>query len=313
MGKMYYTEQEACEKLGLDAAGLADKVNSGDIQRYQDGAKSVYKAEDIDAMGNGAASLVESDDVISLAETVIVDPADADAISLAEVDELDTVGNGAIRKEDTVITTQGISIFDDEDLEIEEADPLAKTQIAPSLDDQIALDGVGSGSGLLDLTRESDDTSLGAEVLGNIDLEAAGSGLMGSGLMGSGLAGSGLAGSGLGGSGLGDSSSALDAAAAVAATRPVSMEPPIFVETEDATTGLFGGLMFVTMLLTVLIVAVTLAAQQGVFSSIVKFAQAELTMVVAGAGVAMIIAAVVGMVIGKNVAAKRELAEKFSK
>ena len=306
MGKMYYTEQEACEKLGLDAAGLAEKVNAGDLQRYQDGAKSVYKASDVDTMGNGAASLVDNDDRISLAETVIVNQSDADAISLAEVDELDTVGNGAIRKEDTVITTQGISIFDDEDLEIEEADPLAKTQIAPSLDDQIALDGVGSGSGLLDLTRESDDTSLGAEVLGNIDLEAAGSGLMGSGLMGSGLAGSGM------GSGLNDPSSALDAAAAVAASRPVSMEPPIFVEAEDATTGLFGGLMFVTMLLTVLIVAVTLAAQQGVFSAVVQFAQKELTMVVAGAGVAMIIAAVVGMLVGKNIAAKRELAEKFS-
>lgn len=307
MGKMYYTEQEACEKLGLDAAGLAEKVNAGDLQRYQDGAKSVYKASDVDTMGNGAASLVDNDDRISLAETVIVNQSDADAISLAEVDELDTVGNGAIRKEDTVITTQGISIFDDEDLEIEEADPLAKTQIAPSLDDQIALDGVGSGSGLLDLTRESDDTSLGAEVLGNIDLEAAGSGLMGSGLMGSGLMGSGM------GSGLDDPSSALDAAAAVAAARPVSMEPPIFVETEDATTGLFGGLMFVTMLLTVLIVAVTLAAQQGVFSAVVQFAQKELTMVVAGAGVAMIIAAVVGMLVGKNSAAKRELAEKFSR
>ena len=306
MGKMYYTEQEACEKLGLDAAGLAEKVNAGDLQRYQDGAKSVYKASDVDTMGNGAASLVDNDDRISLAETVIVNQSDADAISLAEVDELDTVGNGAIRKEDTVITTQGISIFDDEDLEIEEADPLAKTQIAPSLDDQIALDGVGSGSGLLDLTRESDDTSLGAEVLGNIDLEAAGSGLMGSGLMGSGLMGSGM------GSGLDDPSSALDAAAAVAAARPVSMEPPIFVEAEDATTGLFGGLMFVTMLLTVLIVAVTLAAQQGVFSAVVQFAQKELTMVVAGAGVAMIIAAVVGMLVGKNIAAKRELAEKFS-
>lgn len=308
MGKMYYTESEACAKLGLDVAGLTDKVNSGQLQRYQDGAKSVYKASDVDTMGNGAASLVADDEMISLAETVIVDPADADAISLAEVDELDTVGGGEMRKEDTVITTQGISIFDDEDLEIEDADPMAKTQIAPSLDDQIALDGVGSGSGLLDLTRENDDTSLGAEVLGNIDLEAAGSGLMGSGLMGSGLGGSGLA-----GSGLHDSSSALDAAAAVAAARPVSMEPPIFVEEEDATTGLFGGLMFVTMLLTVLIVAVTLAAQQGVFSEVVKFAQKELTMVLVASGVAMIIAAVVGMLVGKNIAAKRELAEKFSK
>jgi hypothetical protein len=32
------------------------------------------------------------------------------------------------------------------------------------------LDGSGGGSGLLDLTRESDDTSLGAELLENIDM-----------------------------------------------------------------------------------------------------------------------------------------------
>jgi hypothetical protein len=75
-------------------------------------------------------------------------------------------------KHDTVITSEGISIFDDEDLEIETADPMAKTQIAPSLDEQIGGEGASAGSGLLDLTRESDDTSLGAEVLGHIDMES---------------------------------------------------------------------------------------------------------------------------------------------
>ncbi|MBT3279480.1 MAG: helix-turn-helix domain-containing protein [Phycisphaerales bacterium] len=306
MGKMYYTEQEACEKLGLDPAGLTEKVNAGQLQQYQDGAKHVYKAGDVDTLAeSGTMSLVDDDDTLALAETVIMDPADADAISLAEVDDLD-IGSGAIRKEDTVITTQGISIFDDEDLEIEEADPLAKTQIAPSLDDQIALDGVGSGSGLLDLTRESDDTSLGAEVLGNIDLEAAGSGLMGSGLMGSGLAGSGM------GSGLDDSSAAFDAAA-MAAVRPISTEPPIFVEPEDGATGLFGGLMFVTMLLMVLIVAVSLAAQQGVFSEITKFAHTKITLVLSIAFGGMLVASVVGLLIGRSIAAKRELAEKFAR
>lgn len=39
-----------------------------------------------------------------------------------------------------------------------------------SEDDNIALDGSGAGSGLLDLTRESDDTSLGAELLEGIDM-----------------------------------------------------------------------------------------------------------------------------------------------
>ena len=39
------------------------------------------------------------------------------------------------------------------------------TQLGEGLDDDLTLESVGSGSGLLDLTRESDDTSLGAELL----------------------------------------------------------------------------------------------------------------------------------------------------
>ena len=48
------------------------------------------------------------------------------------------------------------------------ADSHAQTQIQPAVEDQLSLEGVGSGSGLLDLTRESDDTSLGAELLDEI-------------------------------------------------------------------------------------------------------------------------------------------------
>ncbi|HWP39845.1 MAG TPA: hypothetical protein VNL70_02880, partial [Tepidisphaeraceae bacterium] len=49
------------------------------------------------------------------------------------------------------------------------ADPAAQTAISGgSIPDQVSLEGVGSGSGLLDLTRESDDTSLGAELLDEI-------------------------------------------------------------------------------------------------------------------------------------------------
>ncbi len=60
----------------------------------------------------------------------------------------------------------GINVFGDDS---EHADPMAQTAIssAPSVAD-LNLEGVGSGSGLLDLTRESDDTSLGAELLDEI-------------------------------------------------------------------------------------------------------------------------------------------------
>lgn len=62
-----------------------------------------------------------------------------------------------------------VNVFGDD----EHADPMAQTAISssPSMAD-LNLEGVGSGSGLLDLTRESDDTSLGADLLDDISSPA---------------------------------------------------------------------------------------------------------------------------------------------
>lgn len=56
---------------------------------------------------------------------------------------------------------KGISVFDDDEIQID-ADPMGETRIASGIDE---LEAVGSGSGLLDITQESDDTSLGAALL----------------------------------------------------------------------------------------------------------------------------------------------------
>lgn len=55
----------------------------------------------------------------------------------------------------------GISVFDDDEIQID-ADPMGETRISSGIDE---LESVGSGSGLLDITQESDDTSLGAALL----------------------------------------------------------------------------------------------------------------------------------------------------
>ncbi len=91
----------------------------------------------------------------------------ADMLTLDELEEAAGPAGRAGGKEDTVISSVGISVFDEDEIQID-VDPLGKTQVAPSMEDQISLEGVGSGSGLLDLTRESDDTSLGAELLDEI-------------------------------------------------------------------------------------------------------------------------------------------------
>lgn len=87
-----------------------------------------------------------------------------DIVSLDEDDAPSKAGNS---KEDTVVSSVGVSVFDEEDLD-ESSDPLAKTVVSGSAAGGTGLEGVGSGSGLLDLTREADDTSLGAELLDEI-------------------------------------------------------------------------------------------------------------------------------------------------
>ncbi len=59
----------------------------------------------------------------------------------------------------------GVDVFQND--EVERVDPAAQTAISPGVS-EMGGEGVGSGSGLLDLTRESDDTSLGAELLDEI-------------------------------------------------------------------------------------------------------------------------------------------------
>ncbi len=82
----------------------------------------------------------------------------SDVIALDEPQRAGPAGSAAGR------SGSSVAVLDDASLR-SETDPLAKTRIAPVSDADLALESVGSGSGLLDLPRESDDTSLGAELL----------------------------------------------------------------------------------------------------------------------------------------------------
>jgi len=145
---------EGTDELKLEDTGEAAEVkledsgsgsDSGEIQLEEAGSDSGGEALTLEDSGSGSGG--------------------GDILSLDEVDK--DVAEG-MKKDDTVITNIGISVFDDDDLEIA-ADPMAKTLMTGG-DEHLGLDGSGAGSGLLDLTRESDDTSLGAELLEGIDM-----------------------------------------------------------------------------------------------------------------------------------------------
>jgi hypothetical protein len=262
--KMYYSDAEVLQKLHVTPEQLAGMVREKKLKAYQDGTRQMFKADDVDALAGGGE----------------------DEIELAPAAEKSDIGKPApAKKEETVITTAGISIFDDEELEIEPADPMAKTQIAPSLEDQLSGEGVSSGSGLLDLTRESDDTSLGAEVLDHIDVEG----------------------------GVGSSIAAAEMPAADTAkpATVVVMAAPA-AEALDASSGLFGGLVVAAAVLAIVVGMVVAAAAQGLMPSYVQAMKNNVPIVMAVVVVVLAAGAVAGWLAGKGAAARQEAMKKMS-
>lgn len=178
MAKPFYSIEEVCKVLGKSQDDVKGLVRGGQLREFRDAGKVFFKAEDVDKLAGGAKggsspgeiSLEPVEDELpSLGES----PSSGTSfIGLQPVeDEPEPARKGGAKapsKEDTAVTSAGIGVFDEDELEID-ADPMAKTQItSATTGDQLSLEGTGSGSGLLDLTRESDDTSLGAELLDEI-------------------------------------------------------------------------------------------------------------------------------------------------
>jgi hypothetical protein len=234
--KMYYSAEDAAAKLGLDAAGLEALVRDQKLRVFKDGARNMFRADEVDALAaQGAAG----------EEEIELTPADTSgASSISLIDSAETPA--APGKEDTVITAEGVSIFDEGE-EVDTADPLAKTQVTMPMEDQGTADGSGSGSGLLDLTRESDDTSLG-EVLDKIEMD------------------SGVA-------------PIIEEAPAVAA--PVELAAPAIVEAPDPTAGLFGGLAIGSALAALVLAAVSVAAMYRSVPAFLEFFAANKLIVLA--------------------------------
>lgn len=276
--KMYYSEEEAAEKLGVSVDELAGYVRDDKLRVFQDGARKMFKADEVDALMGGVTQPMDSGE-INLAPAGESDIPAAEPPDTADVVTIGDLGeNIATGAEDTVITAEGISIFDEEDLEIESADPMAKTQIAPSLEDQIAIEGVGSGSGLLDLTRESDDTSLGAEVLDHIDMEDA---------VGSGLE--------------------PDRPSIASIPDMAMIEPPQYVEAIDAAGGAFGGLIIGASIVMFVLGVVMLATMLQKVPEFLTALKENVMGVVVGGVVVILIATVAGYIVGKSSAQRAAL------
>ncbi|MCH2152941.1 MAG: hypothetical protein MK089_06325 [Phycisphaerales bacterium] len=167
MSKMFYTLEEVCQKLGKTPDEITEMIATKQLDEMRDGDNLVFKASVIDMISEpedanavdleldlGASSLGEASDggMMGLSGSATGMSHDAPAAPISPTSDsgmaFDLSGSAS-----------GISAFGGG------SEDAGETQLGEEFDDDLTLESVGSGSGLLDLTRDSDDTSLGAELM----------------------------------------------------------------------------------------------------------------------------------------------------
>ncbi len=172
MAKMFYSVQEASQKLGMDEEKVRELGASGKLQVFRDRDKLMFKRDQVDELAEQSTE--------ASAASGTAPGLSGSAISLQDSQDtaVDLSADSHTAALDDSSQASGVNVF--ETGEVDSADPKAQTRVTQAADeDELALESVGSGSGLLDLTRESDDTSLGAELLDELNLgdTAGGSGI----------------------------------------------------------------------------------------------------------------------------------------
>jgi hypothetical protein len=166
MAKMFYSLEEAAERLGKTPDEVHEMASRNEITEFRDGDKLIFKKDQIDLLTGDEDDAADADAGVSDEGMIpLVDSSEHSSLGLADSfgDASSASGAGSASGSGTAMEGTGISVFDADDLE--EADPGAATMVTEESLDSVSLESFGSGSGLMDLTRESDDTSLGADGL----------------------------------------------------------------------------------------------------------------------------------------------------
>jgi excisionase family DNA binding protein len=220
MAGMFYSLQEAAEKLKKTEEELKRLVKQGKLREFRDGAHLLFKIDEVEVLMADtsimAPALTKEPSVPEISEPELPEmeipqkettepvtplvgaepavapeakppemevpaqaeqPADIEEILLAPETGI-PLAPGELTDADTTLTSEGISVLGETDRDYQMTDDTMAETIGttettgatgatpePSLEEiegDVSMDTFGSGSGLLDLSLQADDTSLGA-------------------------------------------------------------------------------------------------------------------------------------------------------
>jgi hypothetical protein len=173
MASTYYKMQEVMSKLRKSEQDVQDLIKQGKLRQYMDAGKPVFKVDEVDTLAEQIVGLDltgGSEIDLKLEETgeIKLEPDEEESKAKESEGGFGLSQMGDLTSADTNVGTVGINILSgtDDAYKLTE-DTKAETQAGEvdeieSLDADSNLESFGSGSGLLDLSLQADDTSLGA-------------------------------------------------------------------------------------------------------------------------------------------------------
>jgi len=179
MAGMFYSLQEAAAKLNKTEEEVKGLVKEGKLREFRDGSNLLFKVDEVESL------MSETGIMASMEPSAGTEQApDEDEIFLAPESE-GRAAASELTGEDTAIAGEGINILGETDSEYQVSDdtlgetkaeagetPPAEDMLGETkavsneasleeIEEDVNLDTFGSGSGLLDLSLQADDTSLG--------------------------------------------------------------------------------------------------------------------------------------------------------
>ncbi|MCL4220943.1 MAG: hypothetical protein KJZ65_06205 [Phycisphaerales bacterium] len=272
MAKMFYTLEETAAKLGMSVDEVRQLASSGQLQEFRDRDRLMFKVDQVDLLAGGG------DDA---GDIPLADSGDLEPIGLS------SSGTGSVIAMEDVRESSGVSIFEPDS---GEADPSAQTQVSPSLSaPSFVADSGASGSGLLDFTREPDDTSLGADLLEDV--------YSSSGSRGAAPTESAIGGSGIAPATSGELFEPAGGQAEMGAGSTMPLGLMVGEAYDGPWSGIVGGLALGMVVLLGLALAVAIFGMTGAAGAVLASVDSTMRWGIVGGGAGlMLIAAIVGWV-----------------
>jgi len=149
---MFYSLQEVAGRLNKTEDEVKEIVQQGRLREFRDGPNLLFKIDEVEALLSDTSIMGVGKKQKPAGEEIILSPE----------------AEGKSPDEDTMVDGAGIDVLEETESEFKLADDTKGQTKSGSgeasleeIEEDVNLDTFGSGSGLLDLSLQADDTSLG--------------------------------------------------------------------------------------------------------------------------------------------------------